>query len=95
MVKDLLALVAKHPKLGSVLLEEHIYTRVYRLANDQTDGVSAGKLSQRLARLAAEGSQEMAALRREMVPFLENGSFTREEAKRCRELLFILLGWVV
>jgi hypothetical protein len=95
MVKDLLALVAKHPKLGFVLLEEHIYTRVYRIANDQADGVSPGKLSRRLARLAAEGSPEMAGLRREMVPFLTKGSFTPEEAKRCRELLFILLGWVV
>jgi hypothetical protein len=95
MVKDLLALVAKHPRLGFVLLEEHIYSRVYHIANDQPDAASPGKLSRRLARLAAEGSSEMAGVRRELVSFLAKSSFTPGEARRCRELLGTLLSRVV
>ena len=94
MVKDLLALVAKHPKLGPVLLELHIYARVYRVANDHGNGAAPDKLSRRLARLVAEGSAEIADIRREIAALLAKASFTPEESERCRELLSTLVHWV-
>lgn len=95
MVQDLLALVAKHPKLGFVLLQEGLYSRVYRIANHNTDGAAPSKLSRRLARLATEGSPEMASMRREMTIMLSKSSFTPEEAVKCRDVLSALLHAVL
>lgn len=91
MVRDLLALVAKHPKLGFVLLQDELYERVYTIANDHAEGVAPGKLSRRLARLAAEGSSEMASIRREVTILLSKSSLSSEEAAHCRYVLSTLL----
>ena len=91
MVQDLLALVAKHPTLGFVLLHEGLYGRVYRIANERADGAVPSKLSRRLARLAAEGSPEMANIRREMTILLAKTSFSPEDAAKCRQILQDLL----